>query len=119
MYKTNRTTNPAGSFSGPIVVAMRPIRRDDVDRVVALTRRLPLAHRAPIHAGSPDELGIPDLETPDYGEALPIEPHEIPVFWACGVTAQAVAVHSKIPRMITHAPGHMFVTDCRLDKPIR
>jgi uncharacterized protein YcsI (UPF0317 family) len=38
---------------------------------------------------------------------------ELPVFWACGVTPQAVAVASKPELMITHAPGHMFVTDLR------
>jgi uncharacterized protein YcsI (UPF0317 family) len=36
---------------------------------------------------------------------------ELPVFWACGVTPQSVALASKLPFCITHAPGHMFVTD--------
>jgi uncharacterized protein YcsI (UPF0317 family) len=35
----------------------------------------------------------------------------VPVFWACGVTPQAVALAAKVPFMITHSPGHMFVTD--------
>ncbi|MFC2078009.1 putative hydro-lyase [Candidatus Bipolaricaulota bacterium] len=119
MYKTNRTTKPVGPFAGPLVVSMRPIRRIDVDRVAEITRGLPFAHGAPIQIGSPGELGIPDIDMPDYGAALPIEPGKIPVFWPCGVTAQAAAVHSKIPRMITHAPGHMFITDCRLAGPLR
>ena len=33
------------------------------------------------------------------------------MFWACGVTPQAVAAESRPELMITHAPGHMFVTD--------
>ena len=33
------------------------------------------------------------------------------MFWACGVTPQAVAAASRPELMITHAPGHMFVTD--------
>jgi uncharacterized protein YcsI (UPF0317 family) len=38
---------------------------------------------------------------------------ELPVFWACGVTPQAVAQASRPELMITHAPGHMFVSDLR------
>lgn len=111
MYVTNRGTEPVGRFSGPLVVSMRPIRRDDVDRVVALTRGLPLAHGEPTHVGSPEALEIEDLERPDYGDAVPVREGEVPVFWACGVTAQAAAERSRVPRMITHAPGHMFITD--------
>ncbi len=111
MYVTNRETEPVGRFSGPLVVSMRPIRRDDVDRVVALTRGLPLAHGEPTHVGSPEALEIEDLERPDYGDAVPVREGEVPVFWACGVTAQAAAERSRVPRMITHAPGHMFITD--------
>ena len=32
---------------------------------------------------------------------------------ACGVTPQAVALKSKPTLMITHSPGHMFITDLR------
>jgi uncharacterized protein YcsI (UPF0317 family) len=111
MYVTDRETEPAGRFSGPLVVSMRPIRRDDVDRVVELTRGLPLAHGEPILIGSPEALGIEDLKRPDYGDAVPVRDDEVPAFWACGVTAQAAAERSRVPLMITHAPGHMFITD--------
>jgi len=36
---------------------------------------------------------------------------EIPVFWACGVTPQAVAERARVELMITHEPAQMFVTD--------
>jgi uncharacterized protein YcsI (UPF0317 family) len=42
-----------------------------------------------------------------------IRPGELPVFWACGVTPQAVAQASRPPLLITHKPGHMFLTDLR------
>ncbi|MEY4191115.1 MAG: hypothetical protein RIR17_1851, partial [Planctomycetota bacterium] len=71
----------------------------------------PRVHGAPIHIGTPLEIGIQDLTKPDYGEAVTIHSNESPVFWACGVTPQAVAVNSKIPFLITHSPGHMLVTD--------
>ncbi|MFA7069086.1 MAG: DUF1445 domain-containing protein, partial [Acidaminococcaceae bacterium] len=31
--------------------------------------------------------------------------------WPCGVTPQAVAIAVKPEFMITHAPGHMFISD--------
>ncbi len=111
MYVTTRETVSAGPFSGPLVVSMRPIRRGDVDRVVELTRDSPLCHGEPVHIGSPQALGIEDLKRPDYGDAVPIREEEVPAFWACGVTAQAAAERSRVPLMITHAPGHMFISD--------
>jgi uncharacterized protein YcsI (UPF0317 family) len=42
-----------------------------------------------------------------------VEADEIPVFWACGVTPQAVIAAAKPPFAITHAPGLMLVTDLK------
>ena len=60
-------------------------------------------------------LGIGDLDHPDYGDAVAVRSGEVPVFWACGVTTQAVMQASGIPFMISHAPGHMFITDRRAE----
>lgn len=113
MYRTNRPCVSAGKFAGPLVVSMRPIPAPLVSRAVQVTGRYPRAHGAPVHIGDPEVLGIRDLATPDYGDPVPVEPGEVPVFWACGVTPQAVATRSKVALMLTHAPGHMFVTDLR------
>jgi uncharacterized protein YcsI (UPF0317 family) len=113
MYRTNRPCVSAGPFAGPLVVSMRPIPADLLARAVQVTARFPRAHGAPVHIGDPAALGIRDLPAPDYGDPLPVEPGEVPVFWACGVTPQAVAVAARIELMLTHAPGHMFVTDLR------
>ena len=67
----------------------------------------------PFTWGAPEVLEIANLDQPQYGEAVPIHAGELPVFWACGVTPQAVALASRLPFCITHAPGHMFVTDLR------
>ena len=58
-------------------------------------------------------IGIHDLARPDFGDAVEVRAGEVPVFWACGVTPQAVAMAVRPPRLITHKPGHMFVTDLR------
>jgi uncharacterized protein YcsI (UPF0317 family) len=82
-------------------------------RAVQVTSRFPGVHGAPIHIGDPEAVGVRDLSRPDYGDAVEVKPGETPVFWACGVTPQAVAAMSRPPLMITHAPGHMFITDMR------
>ena len=111
MYVTNRACAPAGLFSGPLVVSMRPIPAPLVARTAEITATLPLAHGAPIHVGEPEAIGIADLSRPDFGEAVSVSEDEVPVFWACGVTPQAVAMKAKPSLMLTHAPGHMFITD--------
>jgi uncharacterized protein YcsI (UPF0317 family) len=111
MFITDIKTVPAGGFSGPMVVSMRPIPRDDVVRAVQVTSRFPSVHGSPVHIGDPAAIGIGDVHTPDLGDPVEIRDDEVPIFWACGVTPQAVAMESKPPLMITHSPGHMFVTD--------
>jgi uncharacterized protein YcsI (UPF0317 family) len=113
MYRTNVPTTPAGAFHGPLVVSMRPIAAKDLVKAVEVTARYPKVHGAPVYMGDPQGLGIRDLSKPDYGDPVDVRPGEVPVFWACGVTPQAVALESRPPFMITHAPGHMFITDLR------
>ena len=110
MYVTNIATNPAGVFSGPMVVSMRPVKYDKIVRAVQVTSRFPATHGAPIHIGDPSVIGIEDINRPDFGDSVEIRPGEEPVFWACGVTPQAVALNCKPSLMITHAPGYMLVT---------
>jgi uncharacterized protein YcsI (UPF0317 family) len=110
MYVTSMECRPAGVFSGPMVVSMRPIPFEKVVRATQVTSRFPSVHGAPIHIGDPAQIGIGDLSRPDFGDAVTIRDGEVPVFWACGVTPQAVAMRSRPELMITHAPGHMFVT---------
>ena len=113
MYISNIPTTPVGIFSGPMVVSMRPIRRQQVVRAVQVTSRFPLAHGAPVHIGDPAAIGIGDMARPDFGDPVEILPGEEPVFWACGATPQAVALSCKPSLMITHTPGRMFITDRR------
>ncbi len=113
MFRTTLPCVPAGIFQGPLVVTMRPIPSALVPRAVQVSGRYPGVHGAPVHIGDPTTLGIRDLSRPDFGDPVTIRPGETPVFWACGVTPQAVAMQSKPPLLLSHAPGHMFVTDLR------
>jgi uncharacterized protein YcsI (UPF0317 family) len=111
MYRTNLPCTPAGPFSGPLVVSMRPLTPSQTIDAVVVTSRYPRAHGAPVHFGDPGAIGISDINRPDYGDAVTIRSGEVPVFWACGVTPQAVLMEAKPEFAITHSPGCMFVTD--------
>lgn len=111
MYKTAIQCEKAGMFEGPMVVSMRPMTPQDAIRAVQITSRFPGVHGAPVHLGDPKQIGIEDISSPDFGDAVTVKEGEIPVFWACGVTPQAVAMQSKPTIMITHAPGCMFIGD--------
>lgn len=113
MYRTSIACAPAGPFSGPMVVSMRPLTPADAIRAIQITSRFPAVHGAPVHIGKPEAIGIADLARPDYGDAVEVREDELPVFWACGVTPQAVIAAAKPELAITHAPGAMLVTDLR------
>lgn len=111
MYRTNIATAAAGPFRGPMVVSMRPLRAAAAIRAIQITSRFPDVHGAPVHIGDPALIGIRDLASPDYGDAVDVLPDELPVFWACGVTPQAAITQARPEFCITHAPGAMLITD--------
>jgi uncharacterized protein YcsI (UPF0317 family) len=113
MYRTNIPCVSAGMFAGPLVVSMRPLKPKDAIRAVQITSRFPSVHGAPVHLGLPASIGIADINKPDYGDAVPVAADELPVFWACGVTPQAVIAQVRPQFCITHAPGAMLITDLR------
>ena len=111
LYRTNIPTVPAGNFRGNMVVSMRPIPSHQVSRAVEATSRFPGHHGAPVHIGDPAAIGIPDMSKAEWAHGPTLQPGEVPVFWACGVTLQAVAQESKPEFMLTHYPGRMFISD--------
>ena len=111
MFITNRQCQPGGRFAGPLVVSMRPVPADLVRTAVQVTARCPAAHGAPVQAGGPAELGIADLARPHFGDPVVAQANDVPLFWACGVTPQLALTSARLPLAITHAPGHMLVTD--------
>ncbi len=113
VLRTTVPTEPAGRFSGPLVVTMRWLEPDQAITATQVTTRFPLNHGAPLHIGDPDTIGA-DLEHPYFGPPVDsVPPGLVPVFWACGVTPQEAALHAGIDIMVAHSPGHGFVTDLR------
>lgn len=113
MFNTNIPCAPGGIFHGNMVVSMRPMTPGQAIRATAITAQMPRVHGAPVHIGSPEEIGIHDIFSPDYGDSVTVNKGEIPVFWPCGVTPQAALTAAKPAFAITHAPGHMFITDIK------
>ena len=111
MYRTSIDCAEAGRFSGKMVVSMRPMLPVDAIRAIQICTRLPSVHGAPIHFGNPGLIGIADINSPEFGDAVSIRENEVPVFWACGVTPQVALEKAKPPFCITHSPGCMLVTD--------
>jgi len=111
MYISSIFCKPAGLFDGPMVVSMRPLPPDKIVPAVKITSRYASVHGAPVHIGNPLEIGIKNMKRPDFGDPVTIKKGEIPVFWACGVTPQAVVMKAKPDLCITHTPGHMFISD--------
>lgn len=113
MYRSNIQCESAGPFSGNMVVSMRPFPAADAIRAIQVCSRFPAVHGAPVHLGDPAQIGIGDLASPDFGDAVTVKSEEIPLFWACGVTPQVALESAKLPLAITHSPGCMLITDLR------
>ena len=79
-----------------MVVSMRPIPPSQLSKAVTASARFPDAHGAPIHIGDPAAIGIKDIDaSPTGATRSSSSPGDVPVFWACGVTPQAVALASQ------------------------
>ena len=111
IYLTDIDCEPAGRFSGKLVVSMRPFSPADAIRAIQITTRFPGVHGAPVHVGLPHLIGVDDLEAPFAGDPPAMRADEIPVFWACGVTPQVAVEAARPPLCITHSPGSMIITD--------
>ena len=113
MYVTKRACTPAGPFSAPLVVSMRPMTPEQAVRAVQITTRFHLTHGAPVHIGDPARSASKTSIARISATRSPSGPGEVPVFWACGVTSALAATSTPLPLVITHAPGHMFVSDLK------
>jgi uncharacterized protein YcsI (UPF0317 family) len=116
VLRTAIETDPAGPFRGPMVVTMRWLTPKEAILATQLTGRFPFNHGAPIHIGEPAAIGA-DLANPMMGQPVPEIPKEVvPVFWACSMTPQAVALAAGVEFMLTSGPSQGFISDLESDK---
>lgn len=60
-----------------------------------------------------DLLGIKDLSSPEYGDAVQAHPGDVPVFWACGVTGIEAVINCsmylvELPELLYYRKPGMF-----------
>jgi uncharacterized protein YcsI (UPF0317 family) len=128
MYRTTLPLCPAGVFTGgTYVVSMRPYKGSEITRVRDITRGYSATHGEPIAWGwdAVRMLGIANIDVPEWGDAplasdgTPMggfegSEEDVPVFWGCGVTPQEAVVRAGLPGVVmSHAPGHMLLLDCK------
>ena len=113
VLRTTTPTEPAGPFKGDLFVTMRWLTPQQAIVATQVSARFPFNHGAPIHIGDPAGIGA-DIDNPVFGGPVGRVPKDkTALFWACGVTPQAVIAAAKVPFAITHAPGLMLVTDLK------
>jgi uncharacterized protein YcsI (UPF0317 family) len=99
-----------------MIVTMRWLTPAEAITATQLTARFPFNHGPPIHVGDPSAIGA-DLEHPLTGAPVGAIPAGvIPVFWACSMTPQAVALAAGVPFMLTSGPSQGFITDIETDR---
>lgn len=114
MFTTTTTLDGGGWIDkSSLVVSVRSVPKDLVEIALKVTEAMPESHGGPVAVGySESNVLIGSNRTvsssPDFGDVLIIEEDDIPVCWACGVSA--VLAVSKAPKgAITHEPGKMLV----------
>ena len=87
MYISNIPCNTSGPFSTNMVVSMRSVSKGQLQALFEATYKLDTCHGAPIHIGDSSDIGISDINDVDFGEPTDVGENDVPVFFACGVTA--------------------------------
>ena len=87
---------PQGSFTGDMIVTMRPISRKFVQKVAEVCVPLVFAHGAPIHIGDPRIIGIDDFLHPVGGDEPVVREDDVTLFWACGISATEVVMSASM-----------------------
>lgn len=115
MYLTNIDCITVPPFSTKMLVSMRSIPKEKLNLAVNCTLNCDYAHGAPIHIGSPDEIGINDLGKSLMRDVEDLDKDHVPVFWACGVTSSYAIKSANLEECYSHSPGSMFVCDILSD----
>ncbi|XP_006632765.3 D-glutamate cyclase, mitochondrial-like isoform X1 [Lepisosteus oculatus] len=96
IYKTSVPCCGVGNFQCDLRVFMKPMPERNLD--THLNHSL---HGVPVHIGHPGLIGVEDLRRPDNGDAMEVQPGDVPVFWACGTTGGEAVRSSKTPLSFT------------------
>ncbi|KAB1277986.1 D-glutamate cyclase; mitochondrial, partial [Camelus dromedarius] len=138
-YKTAVPCATIAGFCCPLVVTMRPVPKDKLERLVQASCSAAGEQGQPVHIGDPGVkalvktqlpaailelglqmpfrveglLGIKDLSKPDYGEPVVCQPGDVPVFWPSQLTSLEAVSGCMTPLAFTSAPGCTVMTDLK------
>ncbi|KAM9093605.1 LOW QUALITY PROTEIN: D-glutamate cyclase, mitochondrial [Megaptera novaeangliae] len=111
-YKTEVPCTTIAGFCCPLVVTMRPVPKDKLERLVQTCYSLGSEHGQPVHIDDPEPLSIKDLSKPDFGEPVVCQPGHVPV-WPSQLTSLEAVSACKMPLAFTSAPGCTVMTDLK------
>ncbi|PNJ64866.1 C14orf159 isoform 7 [Pongo abelii] len=104
-YKTTVPCATHAGFCCPLVVTMRPIPKDKLERLVRACCSL---------GGERGQLlGIKELSKPAYGDAMVCPPGEVPVFWPSLLTSLGAVSSCETPLAFASIPGCTVMTDLK------
>ncbi|XP_013372675.1 PREDICTED: UPF0317 protein C14orf159 homolog, mitochondrial isoform X2 [Chinchilla lanigera] len=109
-YKTTVPCAAVAGFCCPLVVTMRPIPKDKLERLLQVTCSMAGEQGQPIHIGHPELLGIKELSKPDYGDHVACQPGDVPVFWPSQLTSLEAVSSCNTPLPFTSVPGCTIMT---------
>ncbi|XP_023061226.1 D-glutamate cyclase, mitochondrial isoform X1 [Piliocolobus tephrosceles] len=112
-YKTTVPCVTHAGFCCPLVVTMRPIPKDKLERLVQACCSLGGEQGQPVHIGDPELLGIKELSKPAYGDAVACSPGEVPVFWPSPLTSLGALSSCETPLAFASIPGCTVMTDLK------
>ncbi|PNJ64867.1 C14orf159 isoform 4 [Pongo abelii] len=112
-YKTTVPCATHAGFCCPLVVTMRPIPKDKLERLVRACCSLGGERGQPVHIGDPELLGIKELSKPAYGDAMVCPPGEVPVFWPSLLTSLGAVSSCETPLAFASIPGCTVMTDLK------
>lgn len=106
LYSSNIALYSVGPFEGKMTVSLRMFTISQLEKAFMISSQYPDHHGAPVHIGDPSRIGIDDIMKPDMGDLPVTRDGDIPVFWACGVTArEAIFSASKSVKNVQLGPS--------------
>ncbi|XP_006158051.1 D-glutamate cyclase, mitochondrial isoform X1 [Tupaia chinensis] len=111
-YKTTLPCMATAGFCCHLVVTMRPVPKDKLERLVQACCSEG-EQGQPIHIGDPELLGIKELSKPDFGEPAVCQPGDVPVFWPSHLTSLEAVGSCEAPLAFTSLPDRSIMTDLK------
>jgi uncharacterized protein YcsI (UPF0317 family) len=109
IHSSNIALYPVGSFVGKMIVSLRMFTKSQLEKAFMISSQYPGYHGAPVHIGDPSRIGIDDIMKPTMGDPPVTREGDVPVFWACAVTAREAIFSASKSVKISHWSSHVHI----------